>query len=121
MLRRKKNHTLQPSVRPHILRIKELRKAGVVILEGRDGMTVSHQTSQIARCSVPVADKRIYPEFYVSKDSMHCVLCGQRQGEGKMILCDLCNKGFHTTCVYPPLETVPTNGWRCDAHEVVPS
>ena len=43
MLRRKKNHTLQAGVRPHILRIKELRKSGVVILQGRDGTTISHQ------------------------------------------------------------------------------
>ena len=63
MLQRKKSHTLQPEVRPHILRIKELRKAGVVILQGRDGITISHQTSQIARCSVPVAYKKIYRNY----------------------------------------------------------
>ena len=120
MLRRKKNHTLQPSGRPHILKILELRKLGVVILQGRDGRTISHQTSQIARCSVPVADKKIYPELYVRTWAVHCEFCGRRQEEGIMILCDLCNKGFHTTCIYPPLETIPANGWKCGDHEVHP-
>ena len=110
MLRRKKSHTLQPSVRPHILRIKELRKSGVVILQGRDGTTISHQTSQIARCSVPVADKKIYPELYVRTGSVHCEKCGRRQEEGIMVLCDRCNKGYHTTCLYPPLAQIPANG-----------
>ena len=118
MLRQKKNHTLQPGVRPHILQVKELRKSGVVILRGRDGRTISHQTSQIARCSVPIADKRIYPELYVRTKSVHCEKCGAREEEEIMVLCDICNKGYHTTCLYPPLTQVPARGWTCDTHEV---
>ena len=120
MLRRKKSHTLQPGVRPHILRIKELRKSRVVILQGRDGTTISHQTSQIARCSVPVADKKIYPELYIRTKSVHFEKCGRRQEEGIMVLCDKCNKGFHTKCLYPPLTQIPKSGWTCDEHEVHP-
>ena len=121
MLRRKKSHNLQPGVRPYILWIKELRKSGVVILQGRDGTTISHQTSQIARCSVPMADKKIYPELYVRTKSVHCEKCGRRQEEGIMVLCDKCNKGFQTKCLYPPLTQILASGWTCDEHEVHPA
>ena len=116
MLRQKKAHTLMPSVRPHILRIVELRAAGVVILQGRDGTTISHQTSQIARCSVPISDKKIYPELFVKTGSVHCEVCGSKAKEAIMVMCELCNKGYHTTCIYPPLDRIPANGWRCEKH-----
>ena len=65
MLKRKKDHTLQPSVRPHILRIVEMRGSGVVILQGSDAATISQQVSQIARCTVPISDTKLYPDRYV--------------------------------------------------------
>ena len=56
LLNNSKKHTLKASVTPHILRIIELKKSGVVILQGRDGITISRQSSQLAHCSVPVSD-----------------------------------------------------------------
>ena len=41
MLKQLKDHTLQPSVRPHILRIVELRGSGVVVLQSSDGATIT--------------------------------------------------------------------------------
>lgn len=40
MLQQSKEDTLDPSVRPHILRIIESRSSGVAILQGSDGTTV---------------------------------------------------------------------------------
>ena len=118
LLKRSKNHTLEASVTPHILRIIELKKSGVVILQGRDGTTVSRQVAQLAHCSVPVADHRIYPEKYIKTKSAHCQICGSRNNEAFMLLCDTCNKGFHTFCFDIPMQKVPTEKWNCEAHEV---
>ena len=40
MLRQKKKHTLLPSVRPHILRIVEMKGSGLAMLQGSDGSMV---------------------------------------------------------------------------------
>ena len=118
MLKQKKVETLDSPVRPHILRVAELRNYGVVILQGSDGATISHQVNQIAPCSVPVADTRIYPELLVRTQAVHCEECGSRDDENIMLLCDLCNKGFHTCCLPTPLKEIPFGKWRCHNHGV---
>ena len=116
MVKQKKDHTLQPSVRPHILRIVELRGSGVVILQGSDAATISHQVSQIARCTVPISDTTLYPERYVRTLAVHCKICGSRNQEAKMLLCDVCNMGYHTFCLPVPLDRIPDVKWKCDVH-----
>lgn len=34
-----------------------------------------------------------------------------------MLVCDMCDKGYHTFCLQPAMETLPTNGWRCKVGE----
>ena len=43
MVKQSTLNTLQPSVYPHTLRVMELRNSGVVVLQGRDGATVTRQ------------------------------------------------------------------------------
>ena len=33
-----------------------------------------------------------------------------------MLLCDVCNMGYHTFCLSVPLDRVPHIKWRCDVH-----
>ena len=35
-----------------------------------------------------------------------------------MVMCELCNKGYHTTCIYHPLDQIPADGWTCENHSV---
>lgn len=30
-----------------------------------------------------------------------------------MLVCDTCDKGYHTFCLQPFMKSVPTNGWKC--------
>ncbi len=35
-----------------------------------------------------------------------------------MLLCDKCNRGYHTSCLSPPMEAIPEGEWfcqRCDS------
>ena len=116
MVKQKKDHTLQPTVRPHILRIVEMRGSGVVILQGSDAATISHQVSQITRCTGPISDTKLYPERYVRTLAVHCKICGSRNQEALMLLCDTCNMGYHTFCLLVPLDRVPDTRWKCDVH-----
>lgn len=42
-----------------------------------------------------------------------CVACGRVDGEDRMLLCDGCDRGYHTHCLVPRLERVPQNEWFC--------
>jgi hypothetical protein len=42
-----------------------------------------------------------------------CEGCGGQHEERSMLLCDSCERGWHTACLSPPLASVPTGVWRC--------
>ena len=33
--------------------------------------------------------------------------------DNKMLVCDTCDKGYHTFCLRPVMTTIPKNGWKC--------
>ena len=46
-----------------------------------------------------------------------CRICEVCQGEENwenMIICDGCDRGFHTYCLKPQMKEIPTEGWKCD-------
>ena len=86
--------------------------------QGSDATTISHQVSKLAHCSVPVTDTNLYPETYIRTDKVHCQRCGLRKKAAIMLLCDVCNEGWHFTCLEAPLDKVHDHGWRCEKHKV---
>ncbi|EPY88415.1 hypothetical protein CB1_000174005 [Camelus ferus] len=42
-----------------------------------------------------------------------CQNCKQSGEDSKMLVCDTCDKGYHTFCLQPVMKSVPTNGWKC--------
>ena len=55
-----------------------------------------------ARCSQPISN------------SLKCEVCDKATYGSKMLVCDICNLGYHIFCLVPRLETVPTNDlWIC--------
>lgn len=30
-----------------------------------------------------------------------------------MLVCDTCDKGYHTFCLKPVMTAIPKNGWKC--------
>ena len=53
-----------------------MKGSGVAVLQGSDGSIVDHQVSQLAHCSVPIGDTKIYPHKFVRTDAVHCQICG---------------------------------------------
>jgi len=42
-----------------------------------------------------------------------CQLCKGGDNEDKLLLCDACDRGYHTYCFKPPLEQIPEGDWFC--------
>ena len=40
-------------------------------------------------------------------------VCRQPGDDIKMLVCDTCDKGYHTFCLRPAMTTIPKNGWKC--------
>lgn len=43
-----------------------------------------------------------------------CHICGVDSDDANTLLCDGCNKGYHTYCLTPKMKKVPSGSWYCD-------
>ncbi|GAN06616.1 histone demethylase JARID1A [Mucor ambiguus] len=48
-----------------------------------------------------------------SAENDNCEICHKNANEDSLLLCDGCNRGFHTYCLNPPLSSVPKTDWFC--------
>ena len=49
------------------------------------------------------------------EDDIACEVCGRTTTTPPMLLCDRCDKGFHISCLNPPLPSVPRGAWKCSS------
>ena len=81
---------------------------------------MKRQVHQLAYCPVHVSDHKIYLERYNKTKQVHCEVCGSELKEPKMLLCDICQKGYHIDCLDKPLVEVPQTKRICVVHKVNP-
>lgn len=116
ILKQPQGDTLDLPVR--IFGVVNLRESGMAVLQGIDGTNISHQVAKLAHHSVPVADSRVYPKTYVGTDAVHCHVCGSKFDPAVILLCYVCNKGFHINCLGQILRQVTLGSWKCETHKV---
>jgi hypothetical protein len=107
---------LYPESRSEILRVKEVRYSGVLVLEGRDGRTVTENITNVSHCGLDIKNgEHDDVMFNLTPKSQHCEICREPAYEAVMVLCDSCNRGYHIFCLTPPLTAVPPKGemWFC--------
>jgi len=61
---------------------------------------------------VPVPSLKSSPARPPSDDTQ-CQVCQSPFDEEKMLLCDICNAGWHMNCLLPTLATIPAGIWKC--------
>jgi len=65
---------------------------------------------------LPVLPSTSLPTTILSSpppDDIHCQVCQSRFDKHKMLLCDICNAGWHMDCLLPPLTAIPHGTWKC--------
>ncbi|XP_035274387.1 PHD and RING finger domain-containing protein 1-like isoform X2 [Anguilla anguilla] len=65
--------------------------------------------------TIPVQEpvKAEEEEINVDFDQTSCEVCGRRDREDRLLLCDGCDAGYHIECLSPPLDAVPVEEWFC--------
>ena len=116
-LRRPSPAGLHMRVRPTIYRIKQLLKAGTVVLEGKCGGTVRAHLSHLAPCHLANIDPTIDVTLQRPEATKACMACRHMDDEADMLLCDNCGDGWHTFCLTPPLVERPEGLWLCPSCE----
>lgn len=109
-----RHSTLQPQAKPSILRVLKVLPSGVLQLQGKCGRTASVHSNVCSPCHLPHLDPDIDPVLVgTDVDHIVCEVCDREEPESHLLLCDLCNAGYHTFCLQPPLQQIPAGAWLC--------
>lgn len=46
--------------------------------------------------------------------------CRKPGNDSKMLVCETCDKGYHTFCLKPPMEELPPHSWKCKVNVLDP-
>ena len=103
---------LHPTARPEILRIKDVRPSGVLVLEGQCGNTIARNGTHCAPCHLPIELPSVVDETRPAACA-GCEKCHMSTDDNVMLTCDSCNRCWHTYCLDPPLTRVPRGDWLC--------
>ena len=115
-LRREPSNTALMEARPQIFRIVEVRRNGVLLLEGRCSSTFTAHLTHVAPCHLPDVDPTQDPRLAMPHADIPCAACLSPEKEAEMLMCDSCGLAYHLQCLRPPLQVVPPGEtWLCVA------
>ncbi|XP_076366314.1 bromodomain adjacent to zinc finger domain protein 2B-like isoform X2 [Tachypleus tridentatus] len=80
------------------------------LLHWRAAVKKCHSADQLAMC-LNMLEACIAWNKSISRAS--CQFCHSGSNEETLLLCDGCDKGYHTYCFKPKMETIPDGDWYC--------
>ena len=107
-------NTLNMQATKSVLRIVEVRDSGVLVLQGRDGLTCREHVENCAPCRAIITDTTVDPTLAPFRDAgCPCERCNGVESDrpNKMLMCDHCNTGWHKNCLR--LARIPDGDWFC--------
>ncbi|BBN02913.1 hypothetical protein Mp_2g19240 [Marchantia polymorpha subsp. ruderalis] len=105
--------TLDVTAGRTILRVREVLPYGVNLLEGRDGVVWKDHVRNCAPCHLPNVDGTMNPILAIVCAGLRCMLCGSAGQAARMLVCDRCSRGWHMSCLTPPIDVIPAGRWVC--------
>jgi len=95
---------------------RQHEKAWVLLTSSTCTQLVYSFQSHSRLTQLPVLPSTSLPATILSSpppDDIHCQVCHSPFDEHKMLLCDICNAGWHMDCLLPPLTAIPHGTWKC--------
>jgi hypothetical protein len=99
--------------RPEILKVKEVKATGVLVLENQLGELSESHRELCRPCLLPNVEGTTHPDQRIPSARLACTKCKDHRKASVMLLCDNCNAPWHTYCLTPPLTAVPDGIWLC--------
>ncbi|KAI8778112.1 bromodomain adjacent to zinc finger domain protein 2B [Biomphalaria glabrata] len=80
------------------------------LLLWRQAVVGSESPAQLSLCTQLLA-KSISWEKSIMR--VTCQICSKDDNEAELLLCDGCDKGYHTYCFKPKMDNIPDGDWYC--------
>ncbi|BBN03868.1 hypothetical protein Mp_3g00200 [Marchantia polymorpha subsp. ruderalis] len=105
--------TLDVTAGRTILRVRDVLSYGVLLLEGRDDVVWKDHVHNCAPCQLSNVDGTMDPSLAIVRVGLRCMLCGSVGHAARMLVCDRCSRGWHMSCLTPPIDVIPVGRWVC--------
>jgi hypothetical protein len=105
--------TLGMRAHDEVLRVKEVRDSGVLVLTNQACIRFEKHMSHCVPCDLPNLLGDTYAGLVIPPELLPCQVCHDHRNWELLVLCDSCDTGWHTYCLSPPLESVPDGTWIC--------
>ncbi|KAK8750689.1 hypothetical protein OTU49_014947 [Cherax quadricarinatus] len=76
----------------------------------REAVSKSETAAQLAMCTYMLETAVAWDKSIMKA---YCQFCHSGDHEEKLLLCDGCDKGYHTHCFKPPMNNIPDGDWYC--------
>ena len=125
--RRNRSDTLQFSSHPEILRVREVLPQGTLRLYGQCGQEITMHCTNCTPCHLLNINPTLNPSLARPNLSHKCEICRSAERSQDMVLCTLCNSGWHMFCLQPVMTSIPSTDWFCpiciaaDRHPLPPT
>lgn len=86
------------------------QEAAPGLVSWRSAVLACKTSSQLALC-LSYLENTIAWDRSIMKAS--CQFCNSGDNEGMLLLCDGCDRGYHTYCFRPKMECIPDGDWFC--------
>jgi transposase InsO family protein len=105
--------TLGTRARAEVLRVKQVRESGVLVLINQAGQVIDKHMEHCVPCTLPNLLGDTYAGLTRPPEDLPCQVCKDHRHWDLMIMCDNCDTGWHTFCLLPALDSVPEGDWLC--------
>eukprot|EP00096_Caligus_rogercresseyi_P000226 TRINITY_DN1060_c0_g2_i14.p1 TRINITY_DN1060_c0_g2~~TRINITY_DN1060_c0_g2_i14.p1 ORF type:complete len:544 (-),score=165.63 TRINITY_DN1060_c0_g2_i14:399-2030(-) len=86
---------------------------GILVLQPPGDGAVLREEPLSPKVEEPSSSSSNGPEILVFDTQTFCESCGSDSQEDRLLLCDGCDLGYHTYCLSPALDNVPSGRWYC--------
>lgn len=76
----------------------------------RDAVNRCRTSAQLAMCQYSLEASIAWDKSIMKAN---CQFCHSGDNEDKLLLCDSCDKGYHTYCFKPKMDNIPEGDWYC--------
>ncbi|XP_049817838.1 bromodomain adjacent to zinc finger domain protein 2B isoform X4 [Aethina tumida] len=76
----------------------------------REAVNRSQTSAQLAMCLYSLEASIAWDKSIMKAN---CQFCHSGDNEDKLLLCDSCDRGYHTYCFKPKMENIPDGDWYC--------
>lgn len=80
------------------------------LLVWREAVSKTETAAQLAMCTYMLETAVAWDRSIMKA---YCQFCHSGDHEEKLLLCDGCDKGYHTHCFKPPMNNIPDGDWYC--------